>query len=77
MNEPPNVRIEVPEAVVVQTRLWVMPLPLETDGLVGGLAPDAGVVDRFWCFQRQFGFLQLPPSLYATRVVRDPLGQVV
>ena len=78
MNKPPNIRIVVPEAVVVKPCLRVMPLPLKADALVGRLAPDAGVVDRFRCgFVGLLGVFQLSPLLHVARVVGHPLGHVI
>lgn len=78
MNKPPNIRIVVPEAVVVKPCLRVMPLPLKADALVGGLAPGARVVGWFgYRFVGLLGFFELPPLLHVARVVGHPLGQVI
>ena len=77
MNESTHVWVVVPKAVVVQTRLRVMPLPLEADALVGRLAPHARVIDCFWRFLWLLALLQLGPSLHIARVVGHPLGQVI
>ena len=80
MNKPADIRIVVPEAVVVKPRLRIMPLALESDGLIGGLAPHAGVVGRLGDgFGLDVGLglvLQLSPALHTARVVGHPLRQM-
>ena len=76
MNEPPNLRVVLPEPVVVQPRFHIMPLPLEPNTLVGQLSPDGWIVGCLTDFGL-FYLLRLSPLAHIARVVGHPFRQMV
>ena len=76
MNKSPNFRVIVAEPVVVQPRLHIMPLSLESNTLVGQLSPDGWIVGCLTDFGL-FYLLRLSPLAHIARVVGHPFRQMV